>query len=160
MTYYFYFFVGKFPKFFNFSDSIEKIYLVELNIFKENAFHGLQKIPPDNFSRNLFIWRAIVSGACMQKLKIGHRANFGAKNKCFRQILFPVRAILRSIKEARKGFSLLYCLWNEGRLQRRMFNDVANYMSPCNSIVELYFKGTCDVISVTMATHKVHESGL
>ena len=31
----------------------------------------------------------------------------------------------------------------------------ANYMSPCNSIVGLYFKGTCDVISVTMATHKV-----
>ena len=33
----------------------------------------------------------------MQKIKIGHRANFRAKNKCFRQILFPVRAILRSI---------------------------------------------------------------
>ena len=29
----------------------------------------------------------------------------------------------------------------------------ANYMSPCNSIVGLCFKGTCDVISVTMATH-------
>ena len=36
----------------------------------------------------------------------------------------------------------------------------ANYMSPCNSIVELYFKGTCDVISVTMAMHKVHKSVL
>ena len=33
----------------------------------------------------------------MQKIKVGHRANFRAKNKCFRQILFPVRAILRSI---------------------------------------------------------------
>ena len=97
MTYHFYFFVGKFPKFFNFSDSMEKNYLVELNIFKENAFHGLQKIPLDNFSRNFYIWSAIVSGACMQKIKIGHRANFRAKNKCFRQILFPVRAILRSI---------------------------------------------------------------
>ena len=29
----------------------------------------------------------------------------------------------------------------------------ANYISPCSSIVGLYFKGTCDVISVTMATH-------
>ena len=29
----------------------------------------------------------------MQKIKIGHRANFRAKNKCFRQILFPVRSI-------------------------------------------------------------------
>ena len=36
----------------------------------------------------------------------------------------------------------------------------ANYMSPCNTIVGLYFKGTCDVIPVTMATHKVHKSGL
>ena len=32
-----------------------------------------------------------------------------------------------------------------------------NYTSPCSSIVGLYFKGTCDVISVTMATHKVHK---
>ena len=97
MTYHFYFFVGKFPKFFNFSDSMEKIYLVELNIFKENAFHGLQNIPLDNFPRNFYICSAIVSGACMQKLKIGHRANFRAKNKCFRLIFFPVYAILRSI---------------------------------------------------------------
>ena len=36
----------------------------------------------------------------------------------------------------------------------------ANYMAPCNSIVGLCFKGTCDVISVTMATHKVHKSVL
>ena len=35
-----------------------------------------------------------------------------------------------------------------------------NYMSPCSSIVGLYFKGTCDVISVTMAMHKVHKSVL
>ena len=35
-----------------------------------------------------------------------------------------------------------------------------NYMSLCNPIVGLYFKGTCDVISVTMAMHKVHKSGL
>ena len=33
-----------------------------------------------------------------------------------------------------------------------------NYMSPCSSIVGLCFKGTCDVISVTMARHKVHKS--
>ena len=76
---------------------MEKIYLVELNIFKENAFHGLQKIPWDNFPQNFYIWSAIVSGACMQKIKIRHPANFRAKNKCFRQILFPVGAILRSI---------------------------------------------------------------
>ena len=28
---------------------MEKTYLAELNLFKENAFHGLQKIPLDNF---------------------------------------------------------------------------------------------------------------
>ena len=35
-----------------------------------------------------------------------------------------------------------------------------NYMSPCSSIVGLYVKGTCDVISATMATHKVHKGVL
>ena len=34
----------------------------------------------------------------------------------------------------------------------------ANYMSLCNSISGLYFEGTCDVISVTVATHKVHNN--
>ena len=97
VAYHFYLLAGKFPKLFNFSDSKEKIYLVELNIFKENGFYGLQKILPDNFSQNFYIWRAIVNGTCMQKLKIGHRAKFRAKSKCFRQILFPVRAMLRSI---------------------------------------------------------------
>ena len=76
---------------------MEKIYQVELNIFKENAFYGLQKILLDNFPRNFYIWSAIVNGACMQKIKIGHRANFRTNNKCFPQILLPVRAILRSI---------------------------------------------------------------
>ena len=97
VTYHFYLFVGKFPKLFNFSDDKEKSYLVELNIFKENAFYGLQKILLDNFSRNFYIWSAIGNGTCMQKIKIGHPAKFRAKSKCFRQILFPVRAILRSI---------------------------------------------------------------
>ena len=31
---------------------------------------------------------------------------------------------MKLLKEARKGFSLLYYVWNEGRLQRRMFNAV------------------------------------
>ena len=95
MTYHFYLFVGKFPKLFNFSDTKEKIYLVEFNIFKENAFYDLlqeptclQKIVPDNFSRNFYIWSAIVNGTCMQNIKIGHRAKFRAKHKCFSHILF------------------------------------------------------------------------
>ena len=97
MTYHFYLFVGKFPKLFNFSEGKEKSYLVELNIFQENAFYGLQKILLDNFSRNFYIWSAIMNGTYMQKIKIGHQAKFQAKSKCFPQILFLVRAILRSI---------------------------------------------------------------
>ena len=97
MTYHFYLFVGKFPKLFNFSDGKEKSYLVELNIFNENAFYGLQKILLHNFPRNFYILSAIVNGMCMQKIKIGHWAKFWAKSKCFLQILFPVGVILRSI---------------------------------------------------------------
>ena len=70
MTYHFYLFVGKFPKFFNFSDSTEKIYVIELNIFKENVIYGLQKILLDNFPQNFYIWSAILNGACMQKIKV------------------------------------------------------------------------------------------
>ena len=88
MTYHFYSFVGKFPKLFNFSDGKEKNYLVELNRLKENAFCGLQKILLDNFSRNFYIWSAIVIGTCMQKIKIGHRAKFRAKTKCSRRFYF------------------------------------------------------------------------
>ena len=55
MTCHFYLFFGKFPKLFNFSDGKEKSYRVELNIFKENAFDGLQKILLDDFSLNVFI---------------------------------------------------------------------------------------------------------
>ena len=95
VTYHFYLFVGKFPKLFNFSDDTEKSYLVELNIFKENAFCGLQKVLLDNFPRNFYFWSAIVNGTCMQKIKIGHRAKFRARSKYFLQILFPVRAILK-----------------------------------------------------------------
>ena len=35
-----------------------------------------------------------MNDACMQKITIGHRANFRAKYKCFPQVLFPVRALL------------------------------------------------------------------
>ena len=31
---------------------------------------------------------------------------------------------VEAFKEARKGFLLLQCLWNEGRLQRRILNGV------------------------------------
>ena len=78
-------------------DYMEKIYLVELNLFKENKIYGLRKILLDNVSRNFYIWSAIVNGACMQKIKIGHRTKFRARNKCILQILFLVCAISSNI---------------------------------------------------------------
>ena len=56
MTYHFYLFVGKFPKLFNFPGGKEKNYLVELNIFKEDAFYGLQKILLDLIFPETFIF--------------------------------------------------------------------------------------------------------
>ena len=76
---------------------MEKIYLVELIIFKEHAIYGLQEILLVNFPQHFSIWSAIMNGACMQKIKIGHRAKFRPRNKHFLQILFLVRAILRKI---------------------------------------------------------------
>ena len=51
----FYFFVGKFPKFFNLSDSMEKKLSTRIKV-KENMFYGLQKILLDNFPLNFNIW--------------------------------------------------------------------------------------------------------
>ena len=97
MTYHFYLFVGTFPKLFNFSEGKEKSYLDIIKYISRKRVFGLQKILLDNFSQNFYIWSAIVNGTCMQKIKIGHGAKFWGKSKCFLQILFPVRAILRSI---------------------------------------------------------------
>ena len=76
---------------------MEKIYLVELNIFEENAIYGLHGVLLGNFPRNFYIWSAIVNGACMQKIKVAHRAKFRPRKKYFLHILFPVHAILRKI---------------------------------------------------------------
>ena len=76
---------------------MEKKLSSRIKCFKENAIYDLQEILLDNFSRNFYIWSAIVNSACMQKIKFGHRAKFWARNKYFAQILFPVRVILRKI---------------------------------------------------------------
>ena len=72
---------------------MEKKYLVELNILKENAIYGLQKILLDNFLRNVYICSATVNGVCIQNIKIDHQTEFRARNKCILQILFPARVI-------------------------------------------------------------------
>ena len=94
---------------------MKNIYLVEFIISQKNALYGLQKILLDEFPWNFYIWSATVNDACMQKIKIGHRANFRAKYKCFPQILFPVRAILRSINVRCTDFitdSADACIWH------------------------------------------------
>ena len=73
MTYQFYLFVGKFPKLFSFSDGEEKSYLVELNVFKENAFYGLQKILLDN----VFPYCLKSRKLSYKEIKmVGHRISF------------------------------------------------------------------------------------
>ena len=75
MTYDVCLFVGKLPKFFNFSDSMTKSYLADFKIQRKEAFYGLQKIVLDSFPRNF------------------------SKYKCFPQVLFLVRAIFRRIED-------------------------------------------------------------
>ena len=55
VTYRFYLFVGKLPKFFNLLDSMRKRYLVEFKIHRKMAYYSLQKILLDRFPRNFFI---------------------------------------------------------------------------------------------------------
>ena len=55
VTYRFYFFVGKLPKFFNSLESMTKSYLVEFKIHRKMAYYSLQKVVLDRFSRNFFI---------------------------------------------------------------------------------------------------------
>ena len=97
VTYCFYFFVGKLPKFFNLLESMTKSYLVEFKVHRKMAYYSLQKIVLDRFPRNFFIQSAIVNDKCMQKIKIGHRAKFRDRDNFFPQVLFPFRAILRLI---------------------------------------------------------------
>ena len=54
VSYRFYFFVGKLPKF-NLLESMRKRYLVEFKIHRKMAYYSLQKIVLDRFPRNFFI---------------------------------------------------------------------------------------------------------
>ena len=58
--------------------------------------------------------------------------------------VFRCRGVCETMEDYKEGYLMVW----------------TNYMSTCRSIVGLYFKGTCDVISVTMATYKVHKSVL
>ena len=74
-------------------------------------------------------------------------ADFISGSRDFTQHLRRLKRVFRcyivcETKEDYKGCSMVW----------------ANYMSPYSSMVGLYFGGTYDVISVTMATHKVHKS--
>ena len=77
-----------------------------------------------------------------QKEKIS--IEIGSSNKCLRRLerVFHCCSVCETMEDYKEGYLMGW----------------ANYMSPCNSIAGLYFEGTCDVISVTMATHKVHKN--
>ena len=53
----------------------------------------------------------------MQKIKIGHRAKFGARNKYFLQILFPVRAILIAFNDLGRSVTPSFLSRNRFNLQ-------------------------------------------
>ena len=55
VTYRFYFFVGKLPKFFNLLESMTESYLVEFKIHRKMAYYSLQKIVLGRFPQNFFI---------------------------------------------------------------------------------------------------------
>ena len=93
VTYRFYFFLGKLPKFFNLLESMRKSYLVEFKIHRKMAYYSLQKIVLDRFPRNFFI----VNDTCMHKIKVDHSAKFRDRDNFFPKVLFPFRAILRRI---------------------------------------------------------------
>ena len=102
MTYRFYFFVGNFPKFFNFLGSITKSYRVEFKIHRKRTFYSLQKKNvPETF---LFdTW--------MQKIKIGHRAKFQDKHIFFPLVLFRFAWSSISLAMYRKSFRR-YCTFH------------------------------------------------
>ena len=58
--------------------------------------------------------------------------------------VFHCSSVCETMEDYKKGYLIVW----------------ANYVSPCNSISisGLYFEGTCGVISVTMATLKVHKN--
>ena len=75
-----------------------------------------------------------------------HWAWFGVSIESLRRLqrVFRCCSVCETMEDYKEGYLMVW----------------TNYMSPCSSIVGLYFKGTCDVTSVTMATHKVHKSVL
>ena len=69
------------------------------------------------------------------------RNNYRKKSLRRLERAFRCCSVCETMKDYKEGYLMVW----------------ANYMSACNSVIELYFKGTCDIISVTMATHKVHK---
>ena len=72
------------------------------------------------------------------------------------ELIFLIKRLIQSLKEALKGFWLMYSVCETMKDYKEGYLMVcASHISPWSSIVGLYFKGACDVISVTMATHQV-----
>ena len=74
--------------------------------------------------------------------------------------LLKIHEGVEYFKEARKLFRCCSLCETMEDYKEGYLMVWTNYISPCSSIVGLHYKGTCDVISVTMATHKIHKSVL
>ena len=68
----------------------------------------------------LFLWELCISSVNFQFRSYGRPAEKQRKSRS--RIRHSFRGL--KFKETRKCFSLLQCLWNDGRLQRRIFNGV------------------------------------
>ena len=66
-------------------------------------------------------------------------SNKKQKQDCLRRLerVFRCSSVCETMEDYKEGYLMGW----------------ANYMSPCNSIAGLYFEGTCDIMSVTMAMH-------
>ena len=82
---------------------------------------------------------------------------FNRKN-AFRSTFMACLKLFFGLRRLERVFRCYIVCETKEDYKERCLMVWANYMSPCSSIVGLYFKGTCDVISVTMAMHKVHKS--
>lgn len=81
-----------------------------------------------------------------QAFSVKNNRGVVGQQRCLRRLGRVLRC--RSVCETMKGY------------KKKALIVWANYKNLCNSIVGQYFKGTCHVMSVTIATRKIHKQTL
>ncbi len=82
-------------------------YVMLIGLFLKKLFSDKKK-KHNFFFSNFCNRKEITARSYMQKIKIGHRANFREKRDRFLRVLFPVRAISRKIVTFSKLRGLLF----------------------------------------------------